>query len=128
MTEERAPISVLVIDDDAAIRFSLSALLRMKGYHVVLAESGGAGFSQFLEHRPQIVISDMIMPGHEGLGAIRKIHEMSPETPIIAMSGSIQGGPESFLERAQEAGATLCLEKPFEAAELLQMLENLTEG
>ena len=116
------PILILVIDDDAAIRMSLSILLQAKGYGVVVAPDGAEGFAQFLKHKPQIVMSDMIMPGHEGLVTIRKMRELAPDLPIIAMSGSVEGGPASFLQKAQAAGATLCLEKPFETDELLGLL------
>jgi CheY-like chemotaxis protein len=125
MKEDVVPILILVIDDDAAIRLSLSILLRAKGYDVVVATDGADGFAQFLKHRPQIVMSDMIMPGHEGLSTIRKMREHAPDMPIIAMSGSVEGGPASFLQKAQAAGASLCLEKPFETDELLGILAEL---
>ena len=116
---------VLVIDDDAAIRLSISILLGAKGYVVSSGVDGADGYVQFLEHRPAIVISDMIMPGHQGIETIGKIRALDPKVPIVAMSGSIQGGPSSFLERAREAGADHYLEKPFEAGELLALLSRI---
>ena len=120
---EIAPLLVLVIDDDAAIRLSLSILLRAKGYRTIVADCGAAGFEQFVENRPHIVISDMVMPGHEGIATIRKIRDMDAEVIIIAMSGSIEGGPMSFLQKARDAGADASLEKPFETAQLLQVIK-----
>lgn len=116
---------ILVIDDDAAIRLSVSILLQAKGYVVSSAVDGADGYAQFLEHRPSIVVSDMIMPGHQGIETIGKIRELDPEVAIIAMSGSIEGGPASFLERARTAGADHFLEKPFEAGELLALLARI---
>lgn len=126
MTEKLAPPLILVIDDDAAIRLSLSIILQAKGYKAVFADCGATGFEQFLRHRPQIVISDMVMPGHEGVGTIRRIRELDATVVIIAMSGSIQGGPMSFLQQAQDAGADATLEKPFETGQLMQLIEHTT--
>lgn len=116
---------VLVIDDDAAIRLSIAILLGAKGYVVSSGVDGADGYVQFVEHRPAIVISDMIMPGHQGIETIGKIRAFDPRVPIVAMSGSIQGGPASFLERARAAGANHFLEKPFEAGELLALLSRI---
>ena len=126
MNERPPPIRVLAIDDDDAIRLSLRILLRRRGYEVLVASNGADGFAQFAEQRPAIVLCDMIMPGDEGVETIRKIRDLSPGVGIIAMSGSIKGGSASFLERAEEAGANLCLEKPFDTEELLESLARLT--
>jgi CheY-like chemotaxis protein len=119
------PTHVLVIDDDNAIRLSLSILLEAKGYEVSLAADGAEGFAKFVAKRPDIVISDMIMPGHQGIQTIGEIRARAPDLPIIAMSGSVQGGPTSFLKRALDAGADHCLEKPFEALQLLGLLDHI---
>lgn len=116
---------ILVIDDDDAIRLSVAILLGAKGYEVSSGVDGADGYAQFLDHRPAIVISDMIMPGHQGIETIGKIRALDPRVAIIAMSGSIQGGPSSFLERARQAGADHFLEKPFEAGELLVLLSRI---
>jgi two-component system KDP operon response regulator KdpE len=125
MKEEEMPVRILVIDDDTAVRLSLAVLLGAKGYEVVVAADGAEGFAQYVKHQPDIVMSDMIMPGQEALETIAKIRQLSPDVPIIAMSGSVVGGPASFLERAQKAGANLCLEKPFETDQILDALAGL---
>lgn len=118
-------MQILVIDDDQAIRTSLSLLLRTRGYSVVLGVDGADGYAQFLAHRPAVVISDMIMPGHEAIQTIGKIRTEDPDIPIIAMSGSARGGPASQLEKAEAAGANFYLEKPFEPQELLDILRKV---
>ncbi|WP_404336712.1 response regulator [Sphingomonas sp. MMS12-HWE2-04] len=118
---------ILVIDDDEAIRFSVAILLRAKGYIVTLGVDGADGFDQFIKHQPEIVISDMVMPGNQSIQTIAKMRALNPKVAIIAMSGSIQGGPESFLKRAQEAGANHYLEKPFEAQQLLSLLKQVED-
>jgi len=119
------PVHILVIDDDAAIRISLSLLLEAKGFNVSLAIDGADGLSKYLKEKPDIVISDLIMPGHQGIQTISRIRAEDPSLPIIAMSGSVQGGATSFLKKALAAGADHCLEKPFDAMELLNMLNRI---
>ncbi len=118
---------ILVIDDDEAIRISLSLLLQAKGYSVALAKDGADGLSKYRERKPDLVISDMIMPGHQGIETIARIRADDARLPIIAMSGSIQGGEGNFLDKAREAGADHFLEKPFDAAQLLNLLSVVTK-
>ena len=117
-----AKILVLVIDDNDGIRTSLTILLQAKGYAVITALDGAEGFAQYEKHQPQIVMSDMIMPGHQGVDTIAKIRLANCEIPIIAMSGSIEDGPSSFFDKARDAGANIYLSKPFELPELLAAL------
>lgn len=128
MSDPAQPASVLVIDDDSAIRDSLRILLGRRGFTFVEASTGAEGFSRFLEHRPRIVMCDMVMPGGEGVETITRIREIDPQVAIIGMSGSIEGRSEGFLSRALIAGANLCLEKPFDADALMAALAKLSVG
>lgn len=121
-------LRILVIDDDEAIRLSLSFLLNAKGFDVLFAEDAATGLAKFLEHSPDVVISDMIMPGSAGIETIGRIRSCNATIPIIAMSGSIEGGPASLLKRARNAGADYCLEKPFEGYDVLDILDNLANS
>ncbi|MDV3457607.1 response regulator [Sphingomonas sp. HF-S4] len=121
-------LRILVIDDDEAIRLSVEVLLRAKGYEVFLGADGADGFAKFVESQPHVVISDMIMPGHASIETIGKIRAMKPDVAIIAMSGSIKGGPDSYLERAIAAGADHYLDKPFEAAQLMSLLHDIEKS
>ncbi|WP_332802085.1 response regulator [Sphingomonas sp. RT2P30] len=111
-----------MIDDNDAIRLSLSILLEAKGYAVVLAADGPSGVDAVRNHRPDLVISDLMMPGEPGMSAIARIRAAAPDLPIIAMSGSVEAGLTSFRDRALAAGATRYLEKPFDARELLELV------
>ncbi|MDH7975030.1 response regulator [Sphingomonas sp. AR_OL41] len=116
------PHKILVIDDNETIRLSLSILLQAKGYQVVLAVDGASGVMAMLEQQPDLIISDMMMPGEPGMSAIARIRAAAPDLPIIAMSGSVEGGLKSFHQRALAAGATHYLEKPFDARDLLDLV------
>jgi DNA-binding response OmpR family regulator len=115
-------LSILIVDDEEMIRISLSLLLTAKGYTVVTAPDTTTALDMFQTSRPDVVILDMIMPGGHGLDAIQAIRGMNPDVKIIAMSGGGRLGNRNILSVASEIGADACLEKPFEAEELLQLL------
>lgn len=114
--------SILVIDDDEAIRESLLLLLQLRGFEVVTASNGIEGVAIFDAQRPAIVITDMMMPGREGREVIPQIRGLAPEVRIVAMSGSSSSGEAGSLDRAAELGADACLRKPFEPVELFAAL------
>lgn len=119
------PTRVLVIDDDEAITVSLALVLRAKGYEVVTAPDAAAGLAQYHAHQPQIVISDIVMPGHLGFDTISAIRRASADVLIVAMSGSIEARGDRLLEHARAVGADGYLRKPFEMHELLEALARL---
>lgn len=119
------PTRVLVIDDDVAITVSLAVVLRAKGYDVVTAGDGLTGLAQYRAHHPQIVISDIMMPGQVGIDTIDTIRRASADVRIVAMSGSIETRGSRLRDLACSAGADAYLHKPFELHELLDALAHL---
>ncbi|MFA5963327.1 MAG: response regulator [Sphingomonas sp.] len=115
-------LSVLVVDDEEMIRVSLALLLTVKGYNVVTAPDTATALDMLQVSRPDVVISDMIMPGGQGLDAIRAIRRLNPDVKIVAMSGGGRLGNSNILSVASGFGADACLEKPFEPDDLLQLL------
>jgi CheY-like chemotaxis protein len=115
-------LSILVVDDEEMIRISLSLLLTVKGHDVATAPDTATALAMLRTSRPDVVISDMIMPGGNGLDAIHAIRRDHPDMRIIAMSGGGRMAGQNMLAVASEMGADACLEKPFEADDLLQLL------
>jgi len=120
--------TILVIDDDPAIRTALDMLLRRKNYSVFLAPDGPTGLQLISSLALDAVIIDMFMPGMNGIATIR---ELKPDLPFIAMSGFAftdrkQGAPD-FLGMAIRLGAAAALQKPFETRELLEALDRSLE-
>lgn len=113
---------ILVVDDEEAIRISLSLLLTVKGYTVATASDTGTAVEIIQASRPYVVITDMIMPGRHGLDAIQAIRNVDPEVKIIAMSGGGRMAGQDMLALASEIGADACLEKPFVTEDLLELL------
>jgi DNA-binding response OmpR family regulator len=102
--------TVLVVEDDFDTLHPLAELLRLKGYTVSTATEAEQGMAVARQQRPDLIITDIALPGRSGLhfiGAVRR-DEQIKSTPIIVISGC---GPMILVE-AEAAGANCCLEKP----------------
>ena len=119
--------SILVIDDDETIRELLRAILEREGYRVLEAPDGGEGLKQFTETPTDLVITDLIMPGKEGIETIRDLRRKFPDVKIIAVSGGGRIGPDSYLKMAKGVGALRTLSKPFDRTVLLETVEEVIE-
>ncbi len=78
---------LLLIDDEPGIRRMMSLDLEADGYEVLTAEDGYAGLDVFDQSRPDVVLTDIKMPGLDGLDVLRQIKEVSPETEVIVITG-----------------------------------------
>lgn len=118
---------VLVIDDDAKITRVLDLKLRKAGYQVIVAANGEAGLHLFKAQQPDMVITDILMPGKEGLETIMELRRDFPEVKIIAMSGGGHVGAEEYLDLAKKFGAQYAFTKPFTGKEMLQAVRELLD-
>jgi two-component system KDP operon response regulator KdpE len=109
------PPLLLVVDDDPAIRDILAQELRAAGYGVITAPDGATAIARFYESPPDVVLTDVAMPGVDGFGVIAAVRKES-KTPIVVLS--VRGG-ESDKVRALDLGADDYVTKPFSLAELL---------
>ena len=119
--------SILVIDDDETIREILRAILEREGYRVLEAQDGNEGLKKFTETPTDLVITDLIMPGKEGIETIRDLRRKFPGVKIIAVSGGGRIGPESYLKMAKGVGALRTLSKPFDRTVLLKAVEEVID-
>lgn len=78
---------ILLVDDEEGIRKVLSISLADSGYQVIPAESGEAALQLFKEIRPPIVLTDIKMPGMDGIELLKKIKEQSPDVEVIMITG-----------------------------------------
>jgi CheY-like chemotaxis protein len=102
---------ILVVDDDAAIRIQLSSVLSDElGHRLIFASGGEAALANYERHTPDLVITDLVMPGMEGVTFIQRLRSKHPEARVIAISGK---GSER-LDQAQRAGASAGFRKPLE--------------
>lgn len=106
---------ILVVDDDPAIRDSLSKELRAAGYTTIIAGDGSEGASLFQSHGPDLVLADLAMPRSDGFELIAAIRGSS-RVPIIVLSVR---GADADKVRALDLGADDFVTKPFSLTELL---------
>jgi DNA-binding NtrC family response regulator len=106
---------ILVIDDDISFRRVLEYNLQEEGYQVLTAASGEEGMRLFDEQRPELVITDMKMPGMDGLQVLKGIRERSPETLVIIITAF---GAVDAAVGAMKLGAYDYITKPFNRDEL----------
>ena len=111
---------ILVIDDEVLVRQTLARILAGSGYQVIDAKDGNDGIEAVRRERPDLVITDILMPEKEGLETIMELRRESPATKIIAISGGGDTGNLEYLQAARRLGACDALAKPFGAHELLQ--------
>jgi CheY-like chemotaxis protein len=116
---------ILVIDDEPKVRQMIQRILALAGHSVIEADEGAAALRQLRDNTPAVVLTDILMPGTEGIETIFEIRRAAPDTKIIAMSGGGRAGNFDFLKMAERAGADAVLAKPFRAAELVAMVERL---
>ena len=80
--------SILIIDDEAAIRQSFSDFLEDMGYRILTAENGRAGLETFRKENPDLILVDLRMPEIDGLDVLAQVAEEDPDLPIIVVSGT----------------------------------------
>lgn len=111
---------ILVVDDDLGMRTALNEALCRKGYRVDIAESGREALEMFHDMRYRLVISDMKMPGMDGVELMRGLKKIEPTTPVLLITafGTVKKAVEAVKE-----GAVDFIQKPF----ALEHLEGLVE-
>lgn len=116
---------ILVIDDEPLVRELLKAMLEGAGHEVTVAADGDAGMAAYRRRPADLVITDLIMPGKEGIETIRELVQGVPGIKIIAISGGGRLDPHGYLGLARKLGAARSLAKPFERRELLDTVAEL---
>ena len=115
---------VLAIDDEPSMIEWLKILLEHEGYEVRTAMIGTRGEEIFKTWKPDVVVTDMMLPDADGLELLRKFKQTYPETEVIVVTG--HGSVPKAVE-AMKAGAHSFVEKPIEPDTLLAMLERAIE-
>lgn len=110
---------ILLIDDNDALRTMARRILVTAGYDVQEAADGEVGLACYRQEPSDVVITDIVMDGMEGLETIRALRQRDPAVKIIAMSGAGHGRQGHYLDLAMKLGARRILHKPFTADELL---------
>jgi len=114
-------IRVLIVDDDQTTLASLSRAFRLAGYEAVVCDNVARALSLLGGERFDIVCSDVVMPGKDGLAMLADLREMGLATPVVMISGQ---ATVDMAVRATKLGAVDFLEKPISTEKLLLTVEN----
>jgi DNA-binding response OmpR family regulator len=119
---------ILVIDDDEAVRLTVQLLLERQGYEIGCATNGEEGLDMIEAFKPDLVITDIIMPMKEGIETIREIRRLHPAVKIVAMSGGGRLTSVSVLELASKFGADDVVHKPFVSDGFIAAVRGVLDG
>ena len=116
--------SVLIIDDEPLMRLSMLDALKAEGYQVQEVSNGEEGIQKTKTNRYDLVITDLRMPGSDGLQVVRVCKEYSPETEVIVITAH---GSVDTAVQAMKLGAHDYVTKPFSMDELLMTVDRATK-
>ena len=117
--------SILVIDDEGSVREAIRLILEPRGHRIHAVAEGGTGVMYVASTPVDLVITDMLMPGHEGIETIRDLRRHSGDLPILAISGGGSTGFRDALDAARLFGANATLPKPFDMQALVAKVDAL---
>lgn len=121
------PTSILVVDDDAAFRAAVSRVLSGAGHRVAEAKDGLKAQELLKSQRPDILVTDIIMPDGDGIELINAVKWRYPTMRILAISGRGCLGTLDLLKMAAMVGADETLCKPLAPEDLLSRIANLAD-
>jgi DNA-binding NtrC family response regulator len=110
--------TLLIVDDERDLVETCVRLLARRGYGCLAAHTGREGIALIDRERPSVVLTDLYLPDVDGLSVLRHASEQVPPIPGILMTAADTS--TDAIKRAQDAGALLCLPKPFSHARLLE--------
>lgn len=115
---------ILTVDDSASMRMLLKATLTAQGFRIETANDGNHGLERMLEVQPDLLITDINMPGMDGFGLIEAVRQL-PQfrgTPILVLSTEFADEKKS---RARTSGATGWITKPFDSERLASAIRRV---
>lgn len=116
---------ILVVEDEENARDALAEFLSYRGYLVETAANGLKALPKLGEFSPDLILTDLQMPGLDGFGLIHRVHEQDPERAIVVMSS---------LDRREFTSTRLCAQtagyvpKPIDLDELIRVIEQVIAG
>jgi CheY-like chemotaxis protein len=119
------PVRIVIADDDPGVRALLCAVLEGAGYFVIEAAEGASAIQALQNHQADLLITDLVMPGQEGIETIRTAKQNWPDLKIVAISGAFYG---QFLRTAEVLGAKAVLQKPIRPEDLLRTVRDVLQS
>jgi diguanylate cyclase (GGDEF)-like protein len=124
--DSASPPRILLVDDDIVVRLKISEALDLDGFEVILAKNGNDGITAYLEHRPDLVLVDAVMPLLDGFEFCEKLKDIESNrlTPILMITSL---DDDDSVEKAFAAGANDYITKPVNLAILRQRVKNMVQ-
>lgn len=113
---------ILIVDDEEQVRSYLKKALATQGHTVVEASNGNQALELYQQHAPDLVITDILMPGKGGLAVLMEIKKMKGAQKFIAISGGGKDGRMDFLSTAASIPGVRALYKPFSHEDLMTVV------
>jgi two-component system response regulator GlrR len=113
---------ILIAEDDPAIRSLLGDVLSEAGYCVETAADGRIAVDMVTRAQPDLLITDLLMPGLTGWSVLARVRRQAPQLPILVISGAVTGVPH---DAASLAHHTIFLRKPIMISQLMTAIEHL---
>lgn len=120
LPKEDSAVTVLVVDDEAAVRALLASLLSSRGYRVLQAGSAAEGLEIMAASQPELVLMDYRLPDRDGLSVLQEIKARYPASYVIMVTGM---GSEELAVEMMKAGASEYLLKPFDTRLLVERID-----
>lgn len=122
---EKNSLDILVVDDEQSICLLLQDVLTQFGHHVITCQDGAAAVQIATERSFDLAFMDIRMPGMGGLEALKKLHEIHPDTTYVMITGY---AATDVMEETLRSGASACLCKPFSLSQVMKVLQQVTAG
>lgn len=119
---------IIVIDDDASLRLTIRRALEKEGHDVREADDGARGLALLAESSADLLITDVFMPGQDGIVTLLKIRKQHPGLKVVVMSGGAFDGRVDLLEDARVLGATRTISKPFNIEDVRRIVAEVLAG
>jgi len=116
---------ILVIDDQDSIRRVVRRALEQDGHEVFDASDGELGMEILESHSFDVVITDIFMPGQDGIVTLRQVRKRFPQVKVIVISGGDSTGMMDLRQDAELLGAVKSLQKPFNAREIMDVVRSV---
>ena len=112
-------MKILLVDDDRIARMKLKRWLQELNCEVIEASNGNEGIDQYGDHRPDLVITDIIMPQKDGIQMMIELQREYPDLNIFVISGVGEKEPGEYLPQVEHIGVQQTFVKPIDKDELL---------
>jgi CheY-like chemotaxis protein len=119
--------SILIVDDFAAVRRLLAMTLTDSGFHTVEAENGFDALERLGREPFDLVLTDICMPGLDGLELVRAVHRLAPAAPVVVMTGAakIAGLDQASATQSPDLYVDAVCLKPFRTEDVVETIRGL---